>query len=247
MICIYAIVNTTDGKRYVGQTSNFEKRKKQQIQNMKSFNPKSSNRHLCEACEKHGIESFKFEILETFETLDRGLLLNREFEWINKFSCDQREYGYNIRKDLEGKCITSDETRQIMSDKNKGENNPNYGKKWSYENKSKMSDLAKKRHSETETYNEAWKEKLSEASKEMWKDEKIRKSISEKLSVKKQKYDFLQYTKDGVLVAKWSSVKEIIKDNPSYKWQNIYSVCNGYKKSYKGYVWKSVLKDIGDA
>lgn len=40
----------------------------------------------------------------------------------------------------------------------------------------------------------------------------------------------------------FDSVEDIILENPSYKWQNIYSVCNGYKKSYMGYIWKKELK-----
>ena len=51
-----------------------------------------------------------------------------------------------------------------------------------------------------------------------------------------------QYSKDGEFINKFDSIKSIIEENPSYKWQNIYSVCNGYKKSYMGFIWKKELK-----
>jgi hypothetical protein len=37
-------------------------------------------------------------------------------------------------------------------------------------------------------------------------------------------------------------IRIIIKANPNFKWQNIYSVCNGYKPTYMGFIWKKELK-----
>lgn len=66
--------------------------------------------------------------------------------------------------------------------------------------------------------------------------------MAKKVSKAKRLYDFEQYSKDGVLLKVWESVEDIISENPDYKWQNIYSVCNGYKKSYRGFIWKKKLK-----
>ena len=62
------------------------------------------------------------------------------------------------------------------------------------------------------------------------------------LKLIKQKYDFLQLNEDNSLVKRYNTVEQIIQENPTFKWQNIYSVCNGYKKRMYGYKWKNVLK-----
>jgi len=67
-------------------------------------------------------------------------------------------------------------------------------------------------------------------------------SMAESVSKKVTKFSIEQYTKDNTLINTWNSVKDVINKNPDYKWQNIYSVCNGYKPSYMGYIWKKVLK-----
>ena len=62
------------------------------------------------------------------------------------------------------------------------------------------------------------------------------------LKLIKQKYDFLQLNEDNSLVKRYKTVEQIIQENPTFKWQNIYSVCNGYKKRMYGYKWKKELK-----
>lgn len=66
--------------------------------------------------------------------------------------------------------------------------------------------------------------------------------MTKKVSESKRKYDFEQYSKDGELLKVWESVEQIVLANPEYKWQNIYSVCNGYRISYRGFIWKKKLK-----
>ena len=84
---------------------------------------------------------------------------------------------------------------------------------------------------------------VSIRSKEMWKDPVIKAKISRSVKTTKQtKFKFLQYTSDMTLVKVWNTVEDILIANPTYKWQNIYSVCNGYKKRCYGYVWKKELK-----
>lgn len=76
-----------------------------------------------------------------------------------------------------------------------------------------------------------------------WKDNpEATKEMAKRVSEAKIKYSVCQYTKDGKFVKKWNSVNEIIEENKSYKWQQIYSVCSGHKPSIYGYVWKKELK-----
>ena len=66
------------------------------------------------------------------------------------------------------------------------------------------------------------------------------------LKKSKQKYNFIQKDKQGNFIKKWESVEKIVKSNPDFKWQNIYSVCNGYKKRIYGFKWKKVTKNGKD-
>jgi group I intron endonuclease len=76
-----------------------------------------------------------------------------------------------------------------------------------------------------------------------WKDNpEATKEMAKKVSESKIQYYIEQYTKDGQFIKKWDSVNKIIELNPSYKWQQIYSVCSGYKPSIYGFVWKKVVK-----
>jgi hypothetical protein len=61
-------------------------------------------------------------------------------------------------------------------------------------------------------------------------------------ATKRKKYRFIQYDLEMNIVKIWDAVEDIIAENPTYKWQNIYSVCNGYKKRIYGYVWKKENK-----
>jgi hypothetical protein len=55
---------------------------------------------------------------------------------------------------------------------------------------------------------------------------------------------FYQYDKNTMeLVKVWEYMDDILQENPNYHRIAIYSVCNGHKKSYRGYIWKSELKE----
>jgi group I intron endonuclease len=248
MICIYSITNKIDGKKYVGKTKNFARRKTYHLSEFNSSQKRPScNRHLYRAVKKYGIQNFKFEILESFDQLDESNLSERELFWMGELGTLSREHGYNLRSDSSTRCFVHEETRKLLSEKNKGAGNPNAGNYWSDKKKGKMSEAAKNRHSSGSFYGEEWRKKISDASKLMWKDEQLKAQMAEKVRLKKLKYNFEQYTKSGELIEVWSDIASILAENPSYKWQNIYSVCNGYKKSYMGFVWKKVLKDVGYA
>jgi len=244
MICIYSITNTIDGKRYIGKTKNLANRKNYHLYALRLDNRNlSCNRHLYNAVKKYGIENFIFEIIESFDHLDESLLSERELFWMTELNTLSRTHGYNLRSDSSTRCFVHDETKQIISINFKGKGNPNHGNNWTKEMKSSMSETAKNRHLSGGIYGDEWRKKISDASKRMWKDERLKSQMAEKVRLKKLKYDFEQYTKSGELIRVWSDVAAILEENPSYKWQNIYSVCNGYKKSYMGFVWKKVLKN----
>lgn len=138
------------------------------------------------------------------------LLKQKELYWILKLKANYREFGYNLRLDSDTKCIVSDETRKRMSD----------SKKELYSNPNY--DTMKHSH----TY---------------WKDNPIAKQeMSKKVSEKNHKFKIHQFDKDNNFIKEWFKVEDIIQQNPNYKWQNIYAVCNGYKPTIYGYIWRKI-------
>lgn len=238
MKCVYAIVNKVNGKMYIGQTTNYYSRKSNHLYLLRKDNEsKDVNRLLYKDFKLYGEENFEFKILKETEDVDD--LLKTEYEMILKY--DSVDNGYNLRIDSPDGMITHESTKKIQSYNFRGEGNPNYGNYWSDEMKTNMSNIQKQRH-EDGVYGEEWKSKLRITSSEIWKDEDKKARMAEKVSKSKMKYTFEQYTKDGEFVKEWDSIKDIIESNPTYKWQNIYSVCNGYKKTIYGYVWKKKPK-----
>ena len=105
---IYQIVNKCNGKAYVGQTIDLERRKMNHFSDLKKgkhFNP-----YLQKAYNKYGVDNFDFIVIEE---CNETLLDEREEYWIQKL-CTRKPNGYNI---LPGGSSL------------RGENNPFYGKK----------------------------------------------------------------------------------------------------------------------
>ena len=246
-IGIYCIVNKLNNKRYVGKSVDIERRFIHHKYLLTQYNrdKKKTNRHLFNAVNKYGIENFSFDIIEVFDDVNEELLSERELFWIDFYDSCNRKYGYNLRRDSSTKMIVHDETRKLASENFSGEKNPNYGNYWTDEQKTKMSNIAKYRHSELNVYGDEWKSKISEASKKMWKDEDKKKAMADKVSKTRSEkgFRFYQYDKKTLeLVKVWESMVDILSENPDYHNIAIYSVCNGYKKSYRGFIWRKESK-----
>ena len=245
---IYAIRNKIDGKMYIGKSSNMEKRIKDHIRLLKASerNEKQTNRFLWNAVKLHGIDNFEFIFLESFEVIDDGSLADCEIKWMDYYNSCNRDCGYNLRRDSSTKTEVHSDTRLLISELNKGENNPNFGNKWTEEQKRNMSNIKRKQF-EDGLYDwvktDEWRKAKSEVSSALWKDEEKKKVMAAKVAESKSKLMFLQYDKNtNELVRIWNSINEILTSNPDYHRIAIYSVCNGHKKSYRGFIWKSKLK-----
>lgn len=240
MTCgIYMILNSIDGKAYVGKSKKIEARFRSHKWALnKSICVKDCNRYLYNSVKKYGIENFKFIVIEVLENDDKTLS-ERELFWM--IALDTINYGYNLRLDSSSGMVVHEKTRKLMSEITKGSSNPNFNNKWSESQKLKMSEIAKNRHASGQYYGEAYRKKISLASKKTWSDLEKRKQMSKKVKVVKRKYKFHQYDRDGTFIKTWLTVDEILEANPTWKWQNIYSACNGYKPTYQGFIWKKEL------
>ena len=246
MTCgIYAIRNLTTNKVYVGKSINIESRFSGHKSMLRSeVRSKDCNRYLFNAFKKYGENDFVFEILEEVINPTEDELTDLELSWMIKLKSTDKSFGYNLRMDSSTKCFVHDDTKKLISENNTGEKNPNYGNKWSDEQKLRASEIAKRLREEGVYSGEETLKKWSESAIKFWRDNPEKKKImAEKVSEKKTIYTFLQYTKEGVLVKEWSSMLQIIQEHPDYHDKAIYGCCSGTKKSYKGFIWKKKLKE----
>jgi group I intron endonuclease len=155
---IYRIINTVNGKFYVGSAVDLDQRwARHRFDLMGGVH---HNIHLQRAWLKHGEASFKFEVVEVVES---GNLFEREQVYLDATRCYDALVGYNIgRHACGGDNLTSNPRRSEIIEKMaagskrrwatwtqerrrqyiegvSGTNNPNYGKRWSETQRQRMS------------------------------------------------------------------------------------------------------------
>ena len=160
---IYKIINKINGKFYIGSTVNFEKRKRKHLNELN--NNKHHNIFLQRAFKKYGIDSFDFSYKEKeFNNIKELHLL--EERYINY--CWSSGKLYNVSKkssggdlisyhpnnkqfrELQSKLLKerysnmSAEEKKKMSENLKGDKNPNFGNRWSDEQRLKASERMKR-------------------------------------------------------------------------------------------------------
>lgn len=138
MTGIYCIENQKNGKKYVGQAVNIEKRWRQHRN--KLINGTHYNEHLQRAWDQYGESNFSFYVLEI---CDEQSLDAREIHYIETLG--SFESGYNMTLGGEGTrgCLHTEEYKKHMHD-------ISVGKKYSEDTLLKMS-LAKKGIPQPET------------------------------------------------------------------------------------------------
>ena len=244
-IGIYAIRNKIDHKIYIGKSKNIEHRFWCHRNNLSKTdrNRKQTNRYLWNAVQKYGLDNFEFFILESINVVDEEFLSDRELYYIDLFRSTESEFGYNLRRDSSTNMIVHDDTRKLISELNRGSSNPNYGKRWTPEMRQRMSEQKKEWSSLNPCTDERRKE-ISDFATELWKDEEKKFNMARKVAKAKSLLRFYQYDKNTLeLIKVWENMDDILQANPDYHRIAIYSVCNGHKKSYRGYVWKSEIKE----
>lgn len=244
MIGIYCIENLINNKKYIGKSSNIEQRlSHHKWQLSQPVRHKDCNRLLFYSVEKYGIDNFHFYALEIFDKIDEDILADCELEWMDKYNTCDRNFGYNLRRDSSTQTTFHKDTLKLKSENSKGEKNPNFGNRWNNEQKLHMSEVAKSRHLSGEYYTQEWKDKIGKKATEMWKNEEKKSNMATQVRLTKQKkFRWLQYSRNGELIKTWETVEDILKENPTYKWQNIYAAANYYKPTYMNFVWKKVPK-----
>jgi group I intron endonuclease len=195
---IYKIINTTNGKFYIGSSVKIEQRWVEHKSDLRL--ERHHSRHLQRAYDKYGADAFEFKIVEEVENPKR--LLIREQHYLDTLTPYQRDVGYNSVKNAHN-CLGfkhTEESKKKMSESRKGTKRTEEtkrkmsesAKKWRAENptsdetRQRMRESSKIRWSRPDAYSEATRRKQSEAHKgrEAWNkgtpcSEETKKKISE--------------------------------------------------------------------
>lgn len=127
---IYRFKNTANGKCYIGQTIDIVRRYKRHLADAKKINNKFYN-----AVIKHGIDSFKFEVL--FTVLDADDLNEIEQYFISEYDSFANGYNSNTGGKSAFGFKHSEETKRKLSDQKK-RYNPQKGKPLTEEHKERI-------------------------------------------------------------------------------------------------------------
>jgi group I intron endonuclease len=153
---IYKTTNLKNGLIYIGRYSG----------ERKSYI--GSGKVIRNAIKKYGRENFIREIIED-NIIDNDILNEREIYWIAFYDSANPKIGYNLAKGGKGVVgfSRSEETKRKLSEINKGENNPNFGKPRPDDVKNKISESEKgsKNHNFGKVTSEETKQKISNANK----------------------------------------------------------------------------------
>lgn len=241
---IYCIRNIVNNKVYIGKSINIYARIAAHIYDLNTKS-KNENRHLINAWYKYGRENFEYFVIE-YLPLDEELIKTRELYWIEKYDSTNRDEGYNLRMDSSTKMIVHDETKKLLSESVKGIKNPNYGNKWTNEQKKKMSDLKKQQYAEgVQKYIPEHTKKGITIRNQRWiENPDLKEEMICKVRKANTKYKIYQYDKNTMeLIKIWNCINDILVENPNYKKHNIYAVCSGEKPTIYGYIWVKILTD----
>lgn len=116
---IYRILNTNNNKCYIGSSVNLESRKYKHFWMLSRGS--HDNGYLQKSFNKHGINSFNFEVLEE---CDYSELIDKENFYINKYKSNDLTLGYNLSLVNEFRRNTyNDEVKVSLSKYNLKKNN----------------------------------------------------------------------------------------------------------------------------
>lgn len=271
--CIYMYINKTNGKKYIGQTKDFNKRHKQhERDSFRNKDNRNYNMMFHKAIRKYGIDNFDIKILAHDIPLEK--IDEYEMFFIERYKTLINENGYNTaaggyinpllgKSDEEIEDIRKRQSETLKNNcKVSGENNPNYGKAMSEEQKEKISNTLKELYENKENhpmYNkhhtEETKRKISDSKKGKCYGDKhpmygkhhtdeARQKISESQTGannhRAKKVD--QYDLNGNFIKTWDYVKQA-GNELQICYQSISSCCRGKSKSAGGFLWRYHKED----
>lgn len=115
---IYCITNTTNDKKYVGETMYPDARWSQHRRSINRTLPKVKEHPLCKALRKYGVDAFTFQVVAEYSSSEEAL--SHENEWIDHFQSRVTQHGYNMRDGGKGGSVFAESSLRKMSQLRKG-------------------------------------------------------------------------------------------------------------------------------
>ena len=250
---IYKITNKKNNKVYIGQSDRLNDREREHFYRLEKQT--HSNEYLQKSYNKYGKDNFLFEIIEETDDLN-----NRELHFINEYGGINSDKNYNLKDPLSMEW--SNYTKVKQSKNMVGKDNPNYGNKWTDDQKKFLSekhkgvtleerfgknkaDLIKSKMSKSQSgrkHPDEVKKKIREAN--MGENNPMYGNGDRQLGENNPMYGkvhpnrkvVLQFDKLGNLIKEYEYLTQVADDG--FNVGNVGSVCNGKLKSAGGFVWK---------
>lgn len=233
--CIYCFTNKINGKKYIGQTKNLNKR----LIGHRSRSGKD-NLPFHNAINKYGFDNFEIEILIENINLQEKLDEYEKF-FIKKFNTGNKDFGYNIAEGGSNGSpykYMSEEQISICKEKNSKKSH----EMWSNRTEEEKQEIIKKiaDSNKGKIVSEEAREKISKTLKKKYKNEDIvphnkGKGKEKKPYINKKEHEVIRYnekTKQYKLY-KMSSLAE----DDGFSQSAIRKCCKGKRQSHGGYKW----------
>jgi group I intron endonuclease len=246
IIGIYQIKNLINGKVYIGQSIDIERRWEQHRYGKTSL-------VLCKSIKKHGIKNFEFTILETIENNFNKIdiidtLVNLEQKWMNITQSIVKGIGYNLNKTSKPNLTPNKDINfgkkisKIKIDMNHcGQSITQYTLKGEKIKEWKSSAEVERNIGVLATnISRVCLKKQKSAGGFIWRKSNhdlTKEEINEVNLIKRNRKRVLQLTKDNVPLREFNSIKEATDYINTNRSSSIVAVCKGRHKSYKGYKW----------
>jgi group I intron endonuclease len=231
---IYMIVNKTNNKIYIGQTT------RSLQQRIREYEKGYGNDYINNSIKKYGFENFTFTIIDTAGTINE--LNEKEIFYINKYNSTNKEIGYNL--ELGGKnSIPSPETLIKMSASHSGtiqseewinkrihakgsDEAKKYGKPKTDKEKEYLS-INSPKFWTGKTRSDETKLKISNTKKERGISNKVIENVCKKVYKTDSEGNLFTY-----ISTKEASIVEGVNQSTISRWCTAKRVVNGYKWCY---------------
>lgn len=218
---IYLRTNKINGKQYVGQTVDVEKRN----YDWNCLNAIYGGYAINNARKKYGVDGFSFEILRECPNEDMNYW---EMYYIKEYN-SKKPNGYNSTDGGDSTYERTEETKKKIGDAHRG-------KKLSPETKAKISDAMRGRKHPAE-----FGAKVSAALKgRKQSPEHIAKKAAALKNDPKFSKAVQALDKDGNVVMEFPSTMEAGRQG--YNSSHVAACCRGERKTHKGFIWRFIEK-----